>query len=233
MGACRALHPDIVGAGAAATDASAAAVPQPTVIRCTPGDRQIEGWIGENKRLPGMGLRVVPVSHHVDKSLPHGGGLKDAAVEENRSGSRFRVTLQVPSKKSGHVPCDRRVADVRESHLVQAGARTTDRFCVTLHQRQKAVEHDLANIVGVQCCVLGAAHDLPAASHNRDGIGCGRVGTQQGLLGRPASLAEHPILSCIEAAAAGQAPLDELRQSQVHIIAAQQQMVAHGLADKT
>ena len=48
----------------------------------------------------------------------------------------------------------------------------------------------------------------------------------------PARLGQHAVLRRVEPAGAGQLRLDELGQGQVHVVAAQQQVIADRLADE-
>ncbi len=80
--------------------------------------------------------------------------------------------------------------------------------------------------------MLGTAYHLAAAAHDRDRVGCRWLWIEQSLLSDSASLREHSILGRIQFSGARQARFDELGQGQIHVIAAQQEVVANRIADK-
>ena len=72
----------------------------------------------------------MPALHHFDEALAEDGGLEDAAVEKDGVGGRGRSIrgLTPPARRMavqerGEVASDTRIADVRQTHFVQAGAR--------------------------------------------------------------------------------------------------------------
>ena len=74
------------------------------------------------------------------------------------------------------VPGDGRVADIGQSHLVQAGAGAALRLGVARHGREEAFENDPAHFRRRQRGMQGAADHLPAAAHDGDREGAGGAG---------------------------------------------------------
>ena len=130
------------------------------------------------------------------------------------------------------MPGDGRVAHIGQPHLVQARARAALRRLVGFHDREEAVEDHLPHVGGSQRRVDGATDDRPAPADDRDGLLRRRVRAEQRLFGLPARLGEQRVLCRVELRAAGQLRLDELRKRQVHVVAAEQQVFADGLADE-
>ena len=230
----RAFDGDVIRSCNAAADAPAAALPQPGVVGGAPGDCQVEGRIREHKRLPGMSRRVVPVPHHRDEALTQRIGLEDPAVEQDRLRRLVDVIRGrgMFSQECSEVAGNTRVADVREAHFVQAAASAAAGLGVTRDAREEAVEEQLTHLGGRKRSVLRAADDLAATPHHRHRVIRRGVGPEQRLLGKPACLGQHAILGGVQASGAGQPGLDEFGNRQIHVVAAEQQMIADGLADE-
>ena len=81
--------------------------------------------------------------------------------------------------------------------------------------------------------MLSAADHLPAAAHHGDGVGDRRLRAEQDFLGIPAGLRQHAVLSRIQAPCTGQTRLNELGEREVHVVAAEQQVIADGLPHET
>ena len=80
--------------------------------------------------------------------------------------------------------------------------------------------------------MLSAADDLTTAAHDRHRVSCRRLWSKQNFLGDPASLGQHTVLSRVQPSGTGQAALDELGQGQIHVVAAEQKVLADCLADE-
>ena len=78
---------DVVGAGDAAADATAAGMFQPGVVGSAPGNGEIERRVREHEWPPGF---AEPLRHGLDDALAQNRRLEHAAVEENRLRSRRR-----------------------------------------------------------------------------------------------------------------------------------------------
>ena len=127
---------------------------------------------------------------------------------------------------------DAGIADIRQPHLVQTASSAAGRFAFVEDEREEAVEENLPEVVDRQVRGLRAADDLPAAAHHGHGVRRRRIRREQGLLRLPTCLREQAILDGIESASARQLRLDVLGKGEVHVVAAEQQMVADRLAEE-
>src|SRR5262249_52289466 len=116
---------------------------------------------------------VEPMMQDFNQALPHGGGLKHAAVKHD--GLRHGLAAFLPillagrmsMKKRREMPRNSRVADIGKSHLMQARARPANRFGRVRYQRQETFKNGVADIGRSDVCVLGTANHLSAATHYR------------------------------------------------------------------
>ena len=208
---------------------------QPGEVGRAPGHGQVERRIGQHERLPRVCRRVEPVAHHLEQPLAQRRRLEDAAVEQDRRrrGGRPRRPCGWRREKRGQVAGDGRVADVGQAHLVQAGAGAAQRLGVARHHREEAVEDDLAAHRRASASVQRAADDLPAAAHDRDGVrGRRRSAPSSASLACRHACVSMPYWAASSRPAPGSLRLDELGQGQVHVVAAQQQVIADRLADE-
>ena len=80
--------------------------------------------------------------------------------------------------------------------------------------------------------MLSPADDLSPAAHDGDRIRRQRFGAEQRLFRHATGLGEHAVLHGIEPGGAGQLRLHELGKGEVHVVAAQEQMIADRLANE-
>ncbi|MDR8998881.1 hypothetical protein FEP67_05030 [Burkholderia multivorans] len=154
---------------------------------------------------------------------------KHAAVEQQRVGQRtFRVTVQ----ERGDVPRDGRIARVRQAEFDDRRTRTL-RQLVGRDLRKKAVDDDLLDLAARQLGRTCAADEPAAGTEQRDGHRFGRIVAEQALLRRAATLDElRQARGRQPRAGLGQARLDEAREREVHVVAAEHQMIADADARK-
>src|SRR5207244_6885970 len=106
-----------------------------------------------------------------DEAFAEGPGLKDAAIEKDGVWGPRRITegLSIPARrmavqKCGEVASDRRIADVRQAHLVQTGTRSALRLGLRGRFRKEPFEADPPNVGrSVRGRLATAAELSPAA----------------------------------------------------------------------
>src|SRR5215468_8074630 len=74
------LHPDVVSAGAAATDAQASAFPDIPIIGRANGDRALRRFVAQHLWLPRLPFLAKPSSDGLDNSFARDGRREEAAV---------------------------------------------------------------------------------------------------------------------------------------------------------
>jgi hypothetical protein len=124
---------------------------------------------------------------------------------------------------------DRGVLRIRQAELRQAGARAHGRARGRFHAREEAVGDEGRDFVAREFGADRAADQLRAAARHDDRPGGGIGVGQQVLLGAAAGVGEGAHLPGVELGAVGlQLACDQVGQREVHVVAAQQDMVADG-----
>ena len=134
-------------------------------------------------------------------------------------------------EEGGQVAGDRRVGLVGQTQLAETGDRPAGRTVRHLALREEAVQEQAADARAIDFDRHRAADHAAAAAEDRDGIlfDAFRPAGQQGFLGRAAGMPQGDRLPRIELDALfGEAAGDEMGQGEVHVVAADQQMVADG-----
>ena len=126
-----------------------------------------------------------------------------------------------------------RVADVGQAHLVQAGAARRAAARRRAAPREEAVEDHLPHVGRRQRRVQRAADDRPAAADRPSPCTlAGGFGPSSTSLACRHACVSRPYCAASSRPAPGSLRLDELGQGQVHVVAAEQQVVADRLADE-
>ena len=133
-------------------------------------------------------------------------------------------------EEGGQVAGDRRVGLVGQPQLAETGHRGPRRTIAHLAPREKSLQQQAADAGAIDLDGDCAADHPAAAAEDRDRVFLhARIAGQKGLLGRPAGMPEGDRLPGVELHALfGEASGDEMGQGQVHVVAADQQVVAHG-----
>ena len=129
-------------------------------------------------------------------------------------------------KKRGDVPRDGRIARIRQAEFDDRAARAARQF-VGRDLRKEAVDDDLLDFLPRQLRRARAADQAAARAEQRDRDRVGRVGAEQALLRGAAALDElRQARGRQPRAGLGQARLDEPREREVHVVAAEHEVIA-------
>ena len=174
-------------------------------------------------------------------------GAEHAAVEQERIGHRqrrfhgfagfagFRQGQRLPRlrrvlrEKRRDVPGDRGIARIRQPEFDDAAARAP-RPLVRRDRRKEPVDDDLLDFLSRDLRRTRPADELRPRAEQRDRRGFGRVGAEQLLLGGAAALDELRDLPGREPRVRrlpDDPSFDEMREREVHVVAAEHQVVAH------
>ena len=217
----RSVEADVVAARRAALDAHADPRQRERIGHGAAGDGEI--GIGERERLdrgatPGLDRR--------GEALGDARRAEDAAVEQQRA--RALALGRVAREEMRDMARDGDVALVREPRRDEAAAGPV-RLRVARRRGEEAVEHQALRLVAGEPRGEGSAEQARALREHGDGDVVGRVVAEERLLRGPAG--EHELaearrvqfgLSC------NHSRLDGVRQREVHVVAAEQQVVADG-----
>ncbi len=214
---------DVVRARRAAADADAFAATREGVVRSAACDAEI----GRRARQLARGA-AQPRTEHVQQSRANARRLGDAAVPQDRGWAR-----RVRAQERGEVARDRRIVRVGQVELGERRTCATGRS-VGGHAGEEAVEDERLGLRARELVVQRAA-DEPAAARgqgNRPARACafGLCVVEQALLGDATGLGERRELSRLETAAIAHARFDAPRQREVHVVAAEQQVIADRVA---
>jgi hypothetical protein len=126
------------------------------------------------------------------------------------------------------VPRDRRIGRVGEAELLDARADVFLRCSIGAHRREEAVQHQLFDLLARELVAQRAADQLRAAA--RDGEGPRRALRlrEDALLGDAARLHQRREAVRVEPPSLAEAPLDTAGEREVHVVAAEQQVIADG-----
>ena len=182
-----------------------------------------------------VGVRVVQHAHRaaapavqqLRQPLHQGMGVEHAAVEQHGVGQR---AVGVLAQELRQVAADGGIGRVRQAKAAQRalapGGHRIDR-----RGWQKAFHHPLLHLGARERGGLRLGQQLAAAAQQGDAHLLGRPGGQQLFLGHAAALHQLRKALCGQAlAGAGQRGLQLVGQGQVHVVAAQHQVLAHGRA---
>jgi hypothetical protein len=217
-----------------AADARRPALPRQRVRHRAAGDRHIRVVVVQQARRHA----TAPVGQRLQQPLGQRVGAEDAAVEQHRVRQRG-VRRQVLLQEAGELARDGRVARVRQAELDQPAMRPPRRL-VPPDPRKEAIDQQRPHLIARQVHRLRLADQARAAAEQRHGHPLRRVRGEQLLLGDAAAGDElrqprarqrrrRATRHC-PARRRGQPPLDEVRQRQVHVVAAEHQVLADGAA---
>ena len=187
--------------------------------------------------------RAAPCAQGIDQALCQCRAAEYAAVEQHcvrhrqlaifRQAKRFACGGGVLAQEAGQVTRDGRIAGIRQAEFHDAGARALGVFLVGI-EREEAIEHDAFDVFAPQVGLAAGADQAAAGAEQGDGDVAWRIVSQQLFLGCAAAFGELGQACARQAAARGilaglfgHARLDQVGQRQVHIVAAQDQVVAH------
>ena len=142
-----------------------------------------------------------------------------------------RATLRrVAGQECGDMTRHRHIGFERQPNLLKSDRRSSLRLFIRFAKRKESFEKELADFVAIQFNRNGAGHQSTAASRDRDRQLGGSFAMQQRLLGVATGMPERNGLPRVELDAFFrlQAFRGKMRQRQIHIIAADQQMIADG-----
>ena len=125
--------------------------------------------------------------------------------------------------------CDGRVSRIRQTELDDAGAAFAQGLADGFAGHE-AIDQKLLDLVALQRGRAGAADELRAAPQQGHLDLLGGVCRQQLFFGHAAALHQLPQACCRQGGVWPHALLDPLRQGQVHVVAAQHEVVAHANA---
>ena len=139
------------------------------------------------------------------------------------------LVLAVVLQKSGQVPRHGRVRFERQADLLETGVALPLGPSRRVTVREEASDQQVADLFGVDVDLHGAAHQLAAAAQHRDGVLSRSAVGQQHLFGRAARVPQRHRLPGIQFdALLGEEPRHVVSQRDIHVVAAHQQMAAHG-----
>ena len=168
---------------------------------------------------PGLQLRHQPLGQRM--------GVEDAAIEQNRIG---QLPSRVLREELRQVPCDRRIGRIGQPQAAQSALAPGGQI-LQAGQRHEAFDHGLAHLVAAQRGRARLRQQLRSAAQQGHGHGLGRIVGQQLFLGHAAAL--HQLGEACGGqtlAGRGELRLQPMGQRQVHVVAAQHQVLAHGRA---
>ena len=175
----------------------------------------------------------MPRPDHLAEPLAHDPGLERTAVEQDRVGPRERQVglagrLALPGEELRHVPRHLRLGGEGEAPFARREAGRLPRPGFPTDRRKEAVEHDRLDLGAAERRGERTADDpRPAPGHRDADVGERGVG-QQLLFGRPAAADERVEARRVERPAGTQTRLDRARERDVHVVAAEEQVLADG-----
>ena len=240
----RALDPDVVAACRAAADADAPSAPRQPVVGGALRDgmiqvgrvehvaivERLESFVGQpaaqdvdDPRAQRLRLHHAAVEQHVRRA----GQAARAAADRRRGAAAGRLDAQEPREVTG----DGRIGGVGQADFLQADAPLTRRHRLAPDRREESLEQRLVDVVEGQRRGDRAADQLRAAAEQRDRVF--RVGgvTEQRFFREPGLVPEAVQLPGVDLVAGGfQALLEQPRQREIHVVAAEQDVLADGHA---
>ena len=187
-------------------------------------------------------FRREPAVERLQNALHQQRRLEHAAVEEHRGGMQeagafglralqsfeFGECRDLAAEKRGQMACNRGILRVRQAQLRQAGTRAAHRTRGAVHLREKALQNRLREFIAREFGTDRAADQFGAAARHDERYGIGGSVGEERLLGRAAGVGQRTQLPRIGLRALrGQFARYHVDQRQVHVVAAQQDMLAH------
>ena len=185
------------------------------VIRCADRDSQIEIAIVEDR-----GALPVPALHHIDDAVAQNVGNEEAAIEQD--GVRLRIRC---AQKCGQVPRDGGIGNVRQAELPEHAALLFLGLLLQIAEGKEALQAPVRELprAGSQFLSVPPMSPVPAPRTVMSTF-CSFGSDKQPLFGRRALTPQAAALPqgkrCSELA------LDQPRQRQVEVVAAEQQVLA-------
>jgi hypothetical protein len=217
-----------VAACRAAAHAQAHAAPSQAVGHGAQGHRQVRLVVRE--RTHGRpAQRLERVGHALTQQI----AAEHAAVEEHRVGQRHALAhgllrqLLVARQERGQVARHGGVGGIGQAQLHQAPG-APQRARVARDLGEEAIEHAGPNLVAHQARAQRGPDQLAAGAQHRDRQRLGGVGRQQPLLRATALVHQLGEAQRAQRALGAQLGLTALGQQEVHVVAAQHEVVAHG-----
>ena len=214
--------------------------PHPAVIRRAPRHREIEVLTRQHlHRLPA--IRREPVIQHRDDPFLENARLENPAIEKNRRRVNERAPRdlhrrvrrlghrpRLPRKKRRQMPRDPRVLRIRQRHLREARAARGLRQFRHRSLREKSIHQHALGILARQLGAQRPADQRGTAARHRDRNLRELGPVEQFLLPLPAAERQRVELPLIQLLALGDEPLvQRVRQREVHVVAAEQDVIAH------
>ena len=155
------------------------------------------------------------------------GAREPARAAPHRRGRE--AALRLLPQKSREVPRNRRIGGVGQTDLLKPDSALTRRHLLARRYRKESVEEDAVHVVHREHCRDRAADQFRAAAEERDRpLAFGRV-RQKRLFG-DARLVPQPVqLPRVDTMARGFEPaLQKTREREIHVVAAEQDVIADG-----
>ena len=166
-----------------------------------------------------------PLAHDLEDARPHRRRVEDAAVEEHRRRARVCVAPEELREVRGET----RVGRVRQSHLLQPDATRALWSRVGVGTRQEAVDENLLRVAARQLDLERAADDASRSTQHGEGHALRRRVAEEALLRAAARVHEAAQLPVVERRAArGETLAQHVREREVHVVAAEEDVVADG-----
>ena len=175
-------------------------------------------------------LLTKPLVEDLGQTLAQHISLHDPAVKQQR-GRMHKAMRTVRGAVLGQEFCqmagDRRVGGVGQPHLLKTDPPVRLGSLGNTVPGKEPIDQTGFDFLVAQVRADTAANHPTAASENCDGMTLGVLGLEQILFCRPAALAQSAKLPGVELGAlSGEALLDAVGQAQVHIVAAEEDVVA-------
>ena len=174
----------------------------------------------------------MPRPDHLAQPLAHDPRLERAAVEQDRVGPRERqVGLAggpaLPGEELGHVASDFGLGSEGEAPFARREAGRLPRPGFPTDGRKEAVEHDRFDLAARERRGERAADNTrPPPGHRDADVGERRI-AQQLLLGGPAAADQGLKARRVERPPRARPRLDRTGERNVHVVAAEQEVLAH------
>ncbi|KGX04687.1 putative molecular chaperone HspA/DnaK domain protein [Burkholderia pseudomallei MSHR640] len=231
---------DVIRARRAAANAHAAAALHVAVVGRAARDREIEIGAAEQTR----GRRALgrePAVERVEHALDEQRRLEHAAVEEHRARMQearrrvmrvpqpveLRERSGLPAEERGEMARDAGVLRVRQAELHEARARAAHRPRRRVDGGEEAFEDRLRQLGARELGADRAADQLRAAARHDERHGLRRRIAEQRLLRAAARVGERAQLPGVGLRALrGELARDHVREREIHVVAAEQDMLA-------
>ncbi len=233
--ALAAIEREVVGTGGAAADAGRAAGAGHGVGDGAACDGGVEPGFIDLQQADGRGAGRLPAAQGGEQAVAQGLGVEHAAVEQHGVGQGAALALQ----EGGDVAGDGGVVGVGQAEFDEGAARPR-RLRIRRHLREESFDQQPVHVGAREGGGARAADQPAAAALERDGGLRGAVRGEQALLGAAAALGELRELDGRERGVRGlarlagldrgparQPRLDPAREREVHVVAAEHEVVAH------